>query len=69
MEIQSTLGFLKNPPEEYLMPGVDLLGGLSTMREMLQNGTYEEQYDFITDLNNLVGAITCVYILLYDGGC
>ncbi|KAH8657787.1 hypothetical protein BX600DRAFT_499850 [Xylariales sp. PMI_506] len=50
IESQSTLAFLRNPTNEYLLPGVDVLEGIADMRAMLTNGTYTDQYDFITDL-------------------
>ncbi|KAH8660518.1 hypothetical protein BX600DRAFT_438732 [Xylariales sp. PMI_506] len=53
VESQSTLAFLKDPTINYLIPGVDLLGGIAEMREMLLNGSYTDQYDFATDLQGI----------------
>lgn len=51
---QSTLEVLSNPPEGYLIPGVDILGGLSQIRAKLSSGGYSGQYEFITDFAYLV---------------
>ncbi|KAM0283385.1 hypothetical protein ACHAQH_002508 [Verticillium albo-atrum] len=54
LEFQSTVGILADPPEGYMYPGVDILGGLSNMTSMLENGDYDNQYDFIVDLFRLI---------------
>lgn len=55
VEFQSTIELLKDPPPEYLLPGVDIMGGMQTMRQKLQNNSYESQLDMMTDLHNIVG--------------
>lgn len=50
IELQSTLGYLKTPPSGYLVPGVDILGGLATIKQNLQNNVYTSQYAFEKDL-------------------
>ncbi|EEY20539.1 conserved hypothetical protein [Verticillium alfalfae VaMs.102] len=54
LEFQSTVGILADPPEGYMYPGVDILGGFSNMTSMLRNGDYDNQYDFIVDLFRLI---------------
>ncbi|KAL9949451.1 hypothetical protein D7B24_003819 [Verticillium nonalfalfae] len=54
LEFQSTVGILADPPEGYMYPGVDILGGFSNMTNMLRNGDYDNQYDFIVDLFRLI---------------
>ncbi|KAM0323267.1 hypothetical protein ACHAQA_008858 [Verticillium albo-atrum] len=54
LEFQSTVGILADPPEGYMYPGVDILGGLSNMTSMLENGDYDNQYDFIVDLFRII---------------
>ncbi|KAK5651961.1 hypothetical protein OQA88_11503 [Cercophora sp. LCS_1] len=56
MSFQSTLGYLKKPPQEYLLPGVDIVGGLAAIREKLRKGGYESQWEFTTDLNRVYAA-------------
>ncbi|KAL2760948.1 hypothetical protein ACRALDRAFT_1078543 [Sodiomyces alcalophilus JCM 7366] len=54
LEFQSTVGILADPPPGYMFPGVDILGGLRNMSSMVENGDYENQYDFVTDLYRLL---------------
>ncbi|KAM5376762.1 hypothetical protein ACJZ2D_005385 [Fusarium nematophilum] len=56
LSFQSTLEVLANPPEEYLFPGVDVLGGLDAIREKLKKGSYDTQYEVMTDLRSLFAA-------------
>lgn len=53
VEFQSTLEYLKNPPEGYLHPGVDVLGGLSDIADAVKAGEYSSEYDFQTDIQAL----------------
>ncbi|OAA63794.1 peptidase S41 family protein [Cordyceps fumosorosea ARSEF 2679] len=53
IDYQSTLEILKNPPEEYLLPGVDIMGGIDAMRKKLQGNGYESQFEVMTDLRSL----------------
>ena len=54
VEYQSTIELLKNPPEEYLLPGVDLIGGMKAMKKKLKDNGYQSQFDVMTDLQSLV---------------
>lgn len=56
ISFQSTLGYLKKPPQGYLLPGVDLVGGLVAMREKLRKGDYKSQYEFVVDIQRLYAA-------------
>ncbi|KAM0500448.1 hypothetical protein ACHAP8_004985 [Fusarium lateritium] len=60
IEFQSTLEILADPPEEYLFPGVDVLGGFDTIRSKLKNNKYKTQYEVMTDLRSIFAAA-------YDG--
>jgi hypothetical protein len=51
---QSTLEILADPPEEYLFPGVDVLGGFDIIRSKLENNKYKTQYEVMTDLQSIV---------------
>ncbi|CAF3634376.1 unnamed protein product [Fusarium graminearum] len=57
---QSTLEILADPPEEYLFPGVDVLGGFDTIRSKLENNKYKTQYEVMTDLRS-------IFASAYDG--
>lgn len=54
---QSTVGFLKNPPRGYLLPGVDLLNGLAKIEEKVRNDIYSNEYDFETEILELVTSV------------
>lgn len=54
VEFQSTLEALADPPEEYLIPGVDVLGGIEVIRTKLKKDEYSRQYDMLKDLRSLV---------------
>ncbi|KAJ4263066.1 hypothetical protein NW762_006680 [Fusarium torreyae] len=60
ISFQSTLEILADPPEEYLFPGVDVLGGFETIRSKLENNKYKTQYEVMTDLRSIFAAA-------YDG--
>ncbi|KAK3190935.1 hypothetical protein K4F52_002883 [Lecanicillium sp. MT-2017a] len=53
LEFQSTIELLKSPPEEYLLPGVDIIGGMEAMKEKLNNKSYQSQLEVMTDLQSL----------------
>ncbi|GKU03724.1 peptidase s41 family protein [Fusarium langsethiae] len=57
---QSTLEILADPPEEYLFPGVDVLGGFDIIRSKLENNKYKTQYEVMADLRSIFAAA-------YDG--
>ncbi|MCJ1392701.1 hypothetical protein MMC18_005572 [Xylographa bjoerkii] len=54
LQFQSTLAFLKNPPQGYLLPGVDIIGGVQAIRSNVTNEVYPGEYAFQLDLWNLV---------------
>ncbi len=53
LQVQSTLGYLKNPPAEYLLPGVDVIGGMRQIQDKLVADAYESQYDWSLDVANI----------------
>ncbi|EFY94525.1 peptidase s41 family protein [Metarhizium robertsii ARSEF 23] len=53
VEFQSTIELLKDPPPEYLLPGVDIMGAMQAIRQKLENNSYESQLDVMTDLHNI----------------
>lgn len=50
---QSTLETLANPPEGYLLPGIDVLGGIEHIATGLKAESYANQYEVMTDLRRL----------------
>lgn len=56
VEFQSTIGYLKNPPEGYLIPGIDVIGGFVEIRQKLRNGGYHNQYEFTWDISRIFSA-------------
>ncbi|KAL5325004.1 hypothetical protein ACEPPN_006126 [Leptodophora sp. 'Broadleaf-Isolate-01'] len=57
LEFQSTLSYLKDPPTGYLLPGVDIFGGLSQIKRNLESGAYKNQWRFEVDLYTLVNIL------------
>ncbi|TGO24125.1 hypothetical protein BPAE_0111g00060 [Botrytis paeoniae] len=57
LQFQSTLAYLKNPPQGWLFPGVDVLGGLTQMKALLLSGGYKTQWDFERDIWTLVNIL------------
>ncbi|KAH7140934.1 hypothetical protein EDB81DRAFT_692483 [Dactylonectria macrodidyma] len=56
VSFQSTLENLADPPEGYLIPGVDVLGGIEAIRTKLQKDQYDTQYEVMTDLERIFWA-------------
>ncbi|KAK0710805.1 hypothetical protein B0H67DRAFT_554878 [Lasiosphaeris hirsuta] len=56
VSFQSTLGYLKKPPQGYLLPGVDVIGGLVAIREKLRKGGYKNQFEWGLDVKRAFGA-------------
>jgi hypothetical protein len=50
---QSTLGYLKSPPEGYLIPGVDIAGGIEQILDKLASGAYKTQWEWSWDIENI----------------
>lgn len=55
INFQSTLEPLANPPEGYLVPGVDVIGGLGQIRARVMKDKYKSQIEFALDIKRLVG--------------
>ncbi|KAI0411557.1 hypothetical protein F5X98DRAFT_357027 [Xylaria grammica] len=60
IQFQSTLEVLKNPPDTYLSPAVDILGGL----DKIGNTVYTNQYQFDFDLRTLIRSATDGHFLI-----
>ncbi|GJD03496.1 peptidase S41 family protein [Colletotrichum higginsianum] len=50
---QSTLEPLADPPEGYLIPGVDVIGGFGQIRAKLKKDLYNSQVEFALDLTRV----------------
>ncbi|RDW66343.1 hypothetical protein BP6252_09978 [Coleophoma cylindrospora] len=56
LQFQSTLSYLKDPPSSYQQPAVDLLDGLNQLQKAIDNGDFQNQYDFEAALQSLLYA-------------
>ncbi|MCJ1432440.1 hypothetical protein MMC27_001796 [Xylographa pallens] len=56
LQFQSTLAFLKNPPQGYLLPGVDIMGGIQAIRSNVTKEQYSGEFAFQLDLWNLINS-------------
>ncbi|KAK0653734.1 Peptidase S41 family protein ustP [Lasiodiplodia hormozganensis] len=54
MQWKSTLAYLKDPPQGYARPSVDLLGGLDDIANKLSKGGYTNEYAVQIDISNLL---------------
>ncbi|KAK0381097.1 peptidase S41 family protein [Colletotrichum limetticola] len=54
INFQSTLEPLANPPQGYLVPGVDVIGGLGQIRARVMKDKYKSQIEFALDIKRLV---------------
>lgn len=50
---QTSLAYLKDPPESYQQPSVDLMSGLDRLSDDVTAGKYDRQYDFDLALRSL----------------
>ncbi|KAF2106587.1 peptidase S41 family protein-like protein [Lophiotrema nucula] len=53
-QFQSTLTYLKSPPEGYYNDGVDIEGGLDDIKSKVNNGDYDNEFDFESDIAALL---------------
>ncbi|KAJ8125308.1 hypothetical protein O1611_g8332 [Lasiodiplodia mahajangana] len=51
---QSTLSYLKDPPSTYQQPSVDLVGGLQSLLDAVNSGSFANQYEFEVALQLLL---------------
>ncbi|KAK1529359.1 peptidase S41 family protein [Colletotrichum costaricense] len=67
MQFQSTLAYLKNPPEGYQQPAFDLNQGLEYLKANVTSGVYKNQYQFEADLQLLVYSVHDAHVDLAAG--
>lgn len=51
---ESTLAYLKDPPESYGLPPVDIIGGLDNISATAAAGKFQSEYDFQASMSQLV---------------
>lgn len=54
LEFQSTLAYLKSPPQGYQQPAVDVVAELGRIQQRVDAGSYANQYDFEADFQLLL---------------
>ncbi|KAL8948752.1 MAG: hypothetical protein Q9222_005091 [Ikaeria aurantiellina] len=67
LQFQSSLAYLKNPPSTYRQPSIDLLGALDDIQKAVDNGVYENEYDFESNVQKLVYATHDAHVILDAG--
>jgi hypothetical protein len=60
VEFQSTISYLKQPPQGWPNEAVDIMAGLDNISSKVNNGGYTNEYDFETDIATL-------FIKAHDG--
>ncbi|KAL2061599.1 hypothetical protein VTL71DRAFT_6976 [Oculimacula yallundae] len=51
---QSTLAYLKNPPNTYMLPATDIMGGLDNISSTAVAGGFQSEYDFQLSVVKLI---------------
>ncbi|KAL5405541.1 hypothetical protein PMIN06_002127 [Paraphaeosphaeria minitans] len=67
LQFQSTLAFLRDPPEGYQQPPVDVVAELVLLQEKVAEGKYITQYAFEADLQLLINRIHDSHVYLSAG--
>lgn len=67
IQFQSTLAYLRDPPQGYQQPPVDVLQTLSQIQQNVTTGVYKNQYAFEADLQLLIQQIHDTHVQLYAG--
>ncbi|KAF1946298.1 peptidase S41 family protein [Clathrospora elynae] len=67
IQFHSTLAYLKNPPEGYQQPAVDVVAELERIQQRVDANSYANQYDFETDVQLLVYAMHDGHVSLNAG--
>ena len=67
LQFQTTLAYLKSPPEGYQQPAVDFEAELTRIQQRVDAGAYLNQYDFEVDVQLLVYALKDGHVTLNAG--
>jgi hypothetical protein len=67
LQFQSTLAYLKDPPQGYQQPAVDVLQSLKQIQQNITAGHYTNEYSFEADLQLLVYSLHDAHVTLTAG--
>jgi len=67
IQFQSTLAYLKDPPEGYQQPPVDVVAELQLIQDKVNAGTYTNQYVFEAELQLLINRMHDAHVYLSAG--
>lgn len=67
LQFQSTLAYLRDPPEGYQQPPVDVVAELGSIKAKVQNGYYQNEYAFEADVQRVVYEIKDAHVDLRAG--
>lgn len=67
LQFQSTLAFLKDPPQGYQQPPTDLMAGLARIQQAIDNGQFKDQYSFEATLQTLIYSAHDAHLQLFAG--
>ncbi|KAJ5622547.1 Interphotoreceptor retinol-binding [Penicillium herquei] len=56
LEFQSTIDILKQPPSGYKMPATDILGGIDSIIDNVNNNSYSSQFEMDLDISNVINS-------------
>lgn len=67
IQFQSTLAYLRDPPEGYQQPAIDVLAGLQQIQHNIDDGKYKNQYAFEAEVQALVYSMHDMHADLSSG--
>ncbi|KAL1642032.1 hypothetical protein SLS58_005620 [Diplodia intermedia] len=67
LQFQSTLAYLKDPPEGYRQPPINVATALERIRSAVVSGHYTSQLDFEVDVQRVVYSMHDMHVNLYAG--
>ncbi|KAF2093751.1 hypothetical protein NA57DRAFT_21022, partial [Rhizodiscina lignyota] len=67
IQFQSTLAYLRDPPEGYQQPKVDVLEGLAQIQQNSTDGYFKNQYEFEANLQTLIYSMHDMHVDLSAG--
>ncbi|OJD30401.1 peptidase s41 family protein [Diplodia corticola] len=67
IQFHSTLAYLKDPPEGYQQPAIDVVAGLQQIQQNIDSGKYKNQYAFEAEMQALVYSMHDMHVDLNSG--
>ncbi|KAF2122944.1 hypothetical protein BDV96DRAFT_639498 [Lophiotrema nucula] len=67
LQFQSTLAYMKDPPEGYQQPAVDVMEVLQSIQNNVTAGVYTNQYAFEADIQLLINRMHDAHVVLNAG--